>query len=151
MFTNSLWNSFSAGTGFPSLETIIEVDVAIIGGGITGITTALLLKRAGLKVAVLEAKEIGEGTSSHSTGNLYVITDQLLSPIAKKYNIDVLRQVVASRGEAFGLVESIIREFNIDCDYKLQPMYVYEDAFTDKIGEEMEIASQAGIPFTDFT
>ena len=101
MFTNSLWNSFSAGTGFPSLDTIIEVDVAIIGGGITGITTALLLKKAGLKVAVLEAKEVGKGTSSHSTGNLYVITDQLLSPISKKYNIDVLRQVIASRGEAF--------------------------------------------------
>ena len=151
MFTNSLWNSYSAGTGFPSLDTIIEVDVAIIGGGITGITTALLLKRAGLKVAVLEAKEVGKGTSSHSTGNLYVITDQLLSPISKKYNIDVLRQVIASRGEAFSLIDTIIRDFNIDCDYKSQPMYVYEDAFTDKIREEMEIASRAGIPYTDFT
>ncbi len=151
MFTRSIWNSFSAGTGFPSLETIIEVDVAIIGGGITGITTALLLKRSGFKVAVLEAREVGKGTSSHSTGNLYVITDQLLSPIAKKYNTEVLREVLASRGKAFKLIERTIQEFQIDCDYKSQPMYVYEDAFTDKIRDEIKTAGKAGLPFTEIT
>ena len=151
MFTESLWNSFSQGIGFPSLGTRIEVDVAIIGGGITGITTAVLLKRSGFKVAVLEAREVGKGTSSHSTGNLYVITDQLLSPIAKKYDTDVLRQVLTSRGEAFKLIEKNIKEFHIDCDYKSQPMYIYEDAFTDKIREEIEIAEKLGLPFTEIT
>ncbi|QED36229.1 FAD-dependent oxidoreductase [Antarcticibacterium arcticum] len=149
MFTKSLWNSFSKGTGFPSLNTIIEVDIAIIGGGITGITTALLLKKSGFKVAVLEAREVGKGTSSHSTGNLYLITDQLLSPIAKKYNNDVLRLVLASRGEAFNLIDKNIKEFQIDCDYKRQPMYVYEDAFTYKLRDEVKIAEKAGLPFTE--
>ncbi len=151
MFTKSLWNSFSERTGFPSLNTIIEVDVAIIGGGITGITTALLLKRSGFKVAVLEAREVGKGTSSHSTGNLYLITDQLLSPIAKKYNTEVLREVLSSRGAAFNLIERNIKEFQIDCDYKKQPMYVFEDAFTDKIRDEVKIAEKVGLPFTEIT
>ena len=71
MFTKSLWNSFAGNTDFPKLEKDIQVDVAIVGGGITGITTAQLLSQSGLKVAVLEARKVGGGTTSHSTGNLY--------------------------------------------------------------------------------
>ena len=83
MFTRSIWNAHSESPRFKTLDQNIEVDVAIIGGGITGITTAQLLKQSGLKVAVLEAREVGRGTTGHSTGNLYVLTDQLLSPIKK--------------------------------------------------------------------
>lgn len=151
MFTRSLWNSFSGLTQFPTLNNNIAVDVAIIGGGITGITTAMLLKRTGLKVAVLEAKEVGKGTTGHSTGNLYVITDQLLSPIKKKYDIDVLKQVVRARGEAFKLIEDNVQEFDMDCDYKKQPMYVSEDEETNKIDKELEIAREGGIPFSEIS
>src|SRR5690606_10813032 len=118
MFTRSIWNAHSETTHFKTLDQNIEVDVAIIGGGITGITTAQLLKQSGLRVAVLEAREVGRGTSGHSTGNLYVITDQLLSPIKEKYDIEVLQKVLRARGEAFSLIEGNVRDYNIDCDYK---------------------------------
>jgi glycine/D-amino acid oxidase-like deaminating enzyme len=51
--------------------------VVIIGGGITGITSALFLSKAGKKVVVLEAAEIGLGTTGYSTGNLYASLDSL--------------------------------------------------------------------------
>lgn len=151
MFTKSLWNSYSESLNFPSLNKDISVDVAIIGGGITGITTALLLKKYGFKVAVLEAREIGKGTTSHSTGNLYVITDQLFSPIASKYDEEVLKNVIQSRREAFQLISNQIQEYKIDCDYKVQDMFIYEDDKTSKIDKEIRIAGDAGIPFTEMT
>jgi Rieske Fe-S protein len=46
---------------FPPLDRDMSVDVVIIGGGITGLTAALLLKRAGVKVTLLEARQIGSG------------------------------------------------------------------------------------------
>ncbi len=151
MFTRSIWNALSGKTNFRTLDKNIEVDVAIIGGGITGITTALLLKNSGLKVAVLEAREVGRGTSGHSTGNLYVITDQLLSPIKEKYNIEILRKVLDARGEAFGLIAENVRNYGIDCDYKPQPMYVFEDEETNKITEELAIAREVGLPFKEIS
>lgn len=149
MFTNSLWNSYASKTGFPHLSNDITVDVAIMGGGITGITTALLLKKQGLNVAVLEAREVGKGTTGHSTGNLYVITDQLLSAIESKYDKDVLRKVIAARDKAFNLIAENINEYEIDCDYKSQSMYVYENGELDKIEKELKLASEAGIPFQE--
>lgn len=151
MFTRSIWNAHSEKTYFKTLGQNITVDVAIIGGGITGITTAMLLKNSGLKVAVLESREIGRGTSGHSTGNLYVITDQLLSPIKEKYDIEVLRKVIKARGEAFRLIANNVSHYEIDCDYKPQSMYVYEDAITNKIVEQMEIARDVGLPFNEIS
>ena len=145
MFTRSIWNAHSETTPFKKLDHNIEVDVAIIGGGITGITTAQLLKKSGLKIAVLEAKEVGRGTSGHSTGNLYVITDQLLSPIKKKYDTEVLNTVIRARSEAFSLIERNVREYTIDCDYKTQSMYVFEDTTTAKIEDEITTAVGAGL------
>lgn len=149
MFTQSLWNAHSEKTNFKTLDQNIVVDVAIIGGGITGITTAMLLKNSGLKVAVLESREIGRGTSGHSTGNLYVITDQLLAPIKEKYDIGVLRKVLKSRGEALSLITKNVQDYGIDCDYKSQSMFVYEDVLTDKISKEQHIAMEAGLAFRE--
>lgn len=151
MFTKSLWNSFSTNTNFPVLEGDKSVDVAIIGGGITGITTAQLLTQQGLKVAVLEAKKVGRGTTAHSTGNLYVITDQLLVALRKKYDLANVKQVLKSRQEAMNLIRKNVEELEIDCDYKPQPMFLYEDDKTQKIKTEREIATEAGIPFSELT
>lgn len=151
MFTHSLWDSHSASNSFFPLAEDISVDVAIIGGGITGITTALLLKKQGFKVAVLEAREVGKGTTGHSTGNLYVIIDKLLSPIVSKYDKEVLKNVISARGEAFRLISDNINQYNIDCDYKLQDMYVYEDNQNNKMEEEIKVARDIGLPFTEIS
>ena len=71
MISNTIWNSFETVHEFPVLKDNLQVDVSIIRGGITGISTAYFLKKAGLKVAVLDAGKIGMGTTGHSTGNFY--------------------------------------------------------------------------------
>jgi len=69
----SVWHEEVELTSFPALTKEFHVDVAIVGGGITGITAAYLLSKAGKKVAVLEARKVGEGSTGYSTGNLMLL------------------------------------------------------------------------------
>ena len=66
----SIWRDTVEPALFPSLTNDISVDVAIIGGGITGITAAYNLGKAGKRVVVLEAFQVGSGDTGSSTGNL---------------------------------------------------------------------------------
>lgn len=101
MEKTSVWKVSSEEAPFPALSKDITVDVALIGGGITGITAAYLLAKAGKKVAVLEARKIGEGSTGYSTGNLYaMVGSEGLHAIRSKWDEDVLRQVLSSRAAA---------------------------------------------------
>ena len=62
----SLWIAPTEDPGFPVLDGPLEVDAAVVGAGVTGLTTALLLKTAGLRVAVIEASGICRGTCRRS-------------------------------------------------------------------------------------
>lgn len=72
---HSIWKEKSSSATFSILKDSITADVAVIGGGITGITTAQLLKDHGFKVVVIEARKVGKGTTGNSTGNLYGLTE----------------------------------------------------------------------------
>ena len=66
----SYWIDSTAETNYPALDKNINVDIAIIGGGIVGITAAYLLQKEGFKVAVIEANKVAHGTSAHTTAKI---------------------------------------------------------------------------------
>src|SRR5437764_13057822 len=66
----SLWLDAAEPPGYAPLEGDLDVDVAVIGGGITGLTTALLLKRDGARVAVVEARQVGPGVTGCTTAQV---------------------------------------------------------------------------------
>ncbi|HEX8270327.1 MAG TPA: FAD-dependent oxidoreductase [Flavobacterium sp.] len=121
----SLWRSYSAGTNFNSLSGNITTQVAIIGGGITGITTAQLLKEAGFEVVVLEAMKVGGGNTGHSTGNLYVAIEEGFDTIKSKYDNETLATVISGRSDAINLIADNVTRFSLDCDFRRQPWYSY--------------------------
>ena len=67
----SIWlETAPAAPSFPRLDRDVRADVAVIGGGIVGVTTALLLAEAGARVVLIEANRIGHGVTGHTTGKV---------------------------------------------------------------------------------
>ena len=98
---SSLWldDRIESHTPVGSIEGAGAVDVAVIGAGITGLTTAALLARAGKRVAVIEARYVGAGTTGNTTGKVSVLQGTKLSRIAAKHGRDVLRAYATGNAE----------------------------------------------------
>ena len=94
-----------------------EVDVAIVGSGYTGLTAARVLAKAGNSVVVMDQFEIGWGASSRNGGMATPGLKQDIFKIHKKYGMDYAREFWKSSVDAIDLLEQIIIEENIDCDW----------------------------------
>jgi glycine/D-amino acid oxidase-like deaminating enzyme len=94
-----------------------KVDVAIIGGGFTGLSAARTLARAGAKVAVLEANTIGWGASSRNGGMVLSGLKLPMETVHRRYGRTVAKQWFQSSLDAIGAVEQLVREEAIDCGF----------------------------------
>lgn len=94
-----------------------KTDVAIVGAGFTGLSAARMLAKRGINVVVLETNSIGWGASSRNGG--MVLTGLKLSPetLAKRYGIELTRRMYAASLASIDLVERIVRDENIACDF----------------------------------
>jgi glycine/D-amino acid oxidase-like deaminating enzyme len=94
-----------------------RADVVVIGAGFTGLSAARTLAKAGANVVVLEANSIGWGASSRNGG--MVLTGLKLSPetLASRYGMELARRMYAASLASIDLVEQIVREENIACDF----------------------------------
>ncbi len=147
MSTESLWKATATKQEFPVLSGHREADVVIIGGGITGITTALHLSRSGKSVVVLEARRIGQGTTGCSTGNLYASVDTFLYRIKDKWDQKTASSVAYARRETVDEIEERVREFNLNCNFYRCPHYLYTTKEEDShhLDREFESLREAGL------
>jgi glycine/D-amino acid oxidase-like deaminating enzyme/nitrite reductase/ring-hydroxylating ferredoxin subunit len=106
MDTTSVWRATAPATGYAPLRSDVATDVLVIGGGITGVTLALLLARQGRQVVLLEAGTIGSGSTGNSTGNLYATVSEGLCTIEKRWGAGIARQVVERRRSAIDFIEA---------------------------------------------
>lgn len=95
-----------------------KVDVAIIGGGFTGLSAARTLAGQGVTVAVLEANTIGWGASSRNGGMVLTGLKLGMGTVMRKYGREIARQLFKSSLESIDTVEQIVREENIDCGFR---------------------------------
>jgi glycine/D-amino acid oxidase-like deaminating enzyme/nitrite reductase/ring-hydroxylating ferredoxin subunit len=100
-------------------------DVAIVGGGITGITMGLLLQQAGKKCILLEAHSIGFGTTGGTTAHLNTLLDTPYTTISKNFGKDEARLVAQAAREAIQLIQRNIRQLGIDCGFEETPGYLF--------------------------
>jgi len=95
-----------------------KVDVAVIGGGFTGLSAARTLARRGVKVAVLEANTIGWGASSRNGGMTLTGLKSSMRTVFNKYGRDLARRLFQCSLESVDAVEQIVNEENIDCGFR---------------------------------
>ncbi len=127
--SQSLWIATQEGSGFPSLKGNLAVDVAIVGGGITGLTAATLLKEAGLTVAVIEAGRLAEGVSGYTTAHLTEALDRSYETLIKDFGEDGARLAAESSRAALSAIEGLVGQGGIECGFTKLPAYQYtEDA-----------------------
>ena len=101
-----------------SLTSIPEkVDVAIIGGGFTGLSAARTLAKQGIRASVLEANTIGWGASSRNGGMVLTGLKLGMQTVMKKYGRETARRLFQCSLDSIDTVEQIVREENIDCGF----------------------------------
>ena len=129
----------------PELDTIY--DVAIVGGGITGISIALLLQNAGKKCIVIEANNLCFGTTGGTTAHLNTLLDTPYTTIIKNFGRENAQLVAAVTAEAINLVKENIANYQIDCGFEEASAYLFSQTKeqTEELDEIYEACQEVGL------
>src|SRR6267142_4813784 len=95
---------------FPRLQKNLDVDVLVVGAGVTGITAAYLLKKAGLSVALIERERVASVDTGHTTAHLTYVTDVELQELARNFGNDHAQAVWDAGAAAIDEIERVVRE-----------------------------------------
>ena len=147
-YTNSVWTEETdTAPRHPRLAGEVRADVAIVGGGITGVTTACLLKRAGKKVVLIDARRVGKGETGKTTAHLTVALDQRYTKLIARFGEEAAIAVHESQRDAIDRIEAFVRELAIDCGFERLPGYLYTERPEEAEAIEAESAAcrQLGI------
>ncbi|MGE8206440.1 FAD-dependent oxidoreductase [Heyndrickxia sp. NPDC080065] len=146
-FPEPIWRESVEIPSFSNLIEDIDVDIAIVGGGITGITTAYLLTKEGFKVAIIEAGNLLNGTTGHTTAKVTaqhgLIYDEFIQNIGKEN----ARLYYEANSEAIQFIKNTIQEHGIDCDFSEEDAYIYTNSveYVSKLLKEEEAYKELGI------
>lgn len=137
-------------------------DVAIIGGGLAGISAAYFLSRAGKRCVVFEAEEIGSGATAKTTAFLTHFLDTSLADLEKIFGAQKATLAWQSHAEAIDTIERIIQRENIECSFARCPGYYYasQESHVKDLEKEYDAARRLGfslewkgkesLPFTNY-
>ena len=131
---------------YPALAGELQVDVAVVGAGITGATTALVLSQAGKTVALLESSQVCFGATGYTTAKLTVGHSLVYADLVDRHGVEVARRYAASNQAAIEDVARRVEEHGIDCDFERASNYVYvESGSTAELEREADAARRAGV------
>src|SRR4051794_15627503 len=132
---------------FPRLDGEAAADVCVVGAGIAGMTTAYLAAREGKSVIVLDDGPIGGGETGRTTAHLASALDDRYFELERLHGEKGARLAAESHSAAIHLIESIIAEENIDCDFARVDGYLFEPPGADPevLDRELEATHRAGL------
>ena len=132
----------------PPLDGDARADVAVVGGGIVGVTVALMLQRAGRSVTLLEAARIGRGVTGGSTAKVTSQHGLIYHDLEQRYGRDGAARYARSNEAARAWIMRQVDELHIDCELERGPAYVYAESaqHAESVEREAEAAERAGLP-----
>lgn len=144
----SFWLESTLPTSYPTLSQDVSVDVAIVGGGLVGITAAKLLKQAGKTVAVIEAGYIASGVSGHTTAKLSALHQLIYADLLEQIGPEKAQLYAESNQAAVEKVAALVEAENISCDFSRQDVYTFARTVDNlnKIENEIKAANRIGLP-----
>jgi glycine/D-amino acid oxidase-like deaminating enzyme/nitrite reductase/ring-hydroxylating ferredoxin subunit len=147
LHTGSCWKDSARVSSYPALDRDLDVDVVVIGAGITGLTSAYLLKRAGRRVAVIERGRVGGVDTMATTAHVTCVTDVDLTTLAKSFGRDHAQAVWDAGLAARDEIDSIVRDEGIACEWTWVDGFrhsAHDRDDSDKLKEEAALASDLG-------
>ena len=126
----SLWKKIKKNNEYHDFKK--DVDVLIIGAGLSGINTAYFLKDSNLKVCLIDDGKIGNGASAYTTGKLTYLQSDILTKIQNIYDYETAKKYLDSQIYAINLICNIINENNIDCGLTKNDSYVFTTCDSNK-------------------
>lgn len=148
-------------TNYPRLQGNVSVDVAIIGGGFSGVATAVELAERGLKVAIVEANKIGWGASGRNGGQVTgsLSGDEAMRKEMRKTLGDGVDDFIwFLRWHGQEIIERRVAKYNIECDLRhghlqaaMTPAHmrelqgIYDEALQRGMGDKVTLLDKAGL------
>ena len=144
----SLWFEGPQPERRPPPQGDLSADVVVVGAGIVGLTTAFLLEREGMRVALLEHRHVGAGASGYNTAKLSSLHGLTYSDLARKHGPELARQYGRANEAGIERVFALASELGIDCDLRRKPNYTYSEdpGERERLRAEVEAARVAGLP-----
>jgi glycine/D-amino acid oxidase-like deaminating enzyme/nitrite reductase/ring-hydroxylating ferredoxin subunit len=145
----SIWQDTAPETDYPRLKGDIKTDIAIVGGGISGLMTAYFLINAGFKVVVFEAGKIVEGTTGFTSAKITSAHGLVYKYLIDKFGSDRAQIYANANQAAIEKVAEIVKKLKIDCDFKRMSAYTYastDGKFREEIIHEVAAAKNLGLP-----
>jgi glycine/D-amino acid oxidase-like deaminating enzyme/nitrite reductase/ring-hydroxylating ferredoxin subunit len=144
----SLWLATGRAGTYPALERDETAGVAVLGGGITGLCTAALLRQEGLDVVVVDQHALGTGVTGHTTAKVSSLHGLTYSRLRSRFGDEGARAYGEANQRGIELIEQLAGEHSIECDWRRKPNYTYaaDDKDRAKVEEEAEAAAAVGLP-----
>jgi len=142
------WLDSTPRTNYPALQGNLDVDVAVLGGGIVGVTAAFLLKDVGMRVALVEARRVLEGVTGHTTGKLTSLHRLVYKPLMDRFDRERAYLYAEANQAAIELVATLVEQRGIACDFARLPAYTYtlHEGDIAQIEAEVRVAQELGLP-----
>ena len=147
-FPEPYWRDEINFPSFSPLRENITADVGIVGAGITGITLAYLLSQAGLKVALIDAGVILNGTTGHTTAKITAQHGVIYDEFIGNFGEEKTKLYYHANEQALAFIKNTVDSLKIDCDFKEQDAYIYTNSEQElnKLEKEAKAYEQLGIP-----
>lgn len=129
----------------------LQVDVLVIGGGITGLTAAYFLKDSSKKVILVDKDNIGDGITSRSTAKISYLQGIIYQQLEKSFSLEVARSYFDSQKEAITKITEIIKQEDISCDLEAADSIIFtlKHSGVSKIRKEKDILTEFGVDVSD--